>query len=139
VQVEAQPYASQLGKEQRRWICVTSRSDHVTVCTTHLALGGAEGSADRANQEAQCAEFGQVLQARTAGNKVIASGDMNRQTSCASAAFWTLRDEDATQAKGIQHVYGEADAFASASKRIIPATYTDHDVLLVQARLRPGL
>ena len=139
VQVEAQPYASQLGREQRRWICVTSGPDRVTVCTTHLALGGAAGSADRANQDAQCAEFGQVLQARAAGGKVIASGDMNRQTTCASDSFWTLRDEDATQAKGIQHAYGEVNAFASPSKQVIPATYTDHDYLQVKATLRPGL
>jgi endonuclease/exonuclease/phosphatase family metal-dependent hydrolase len=138
VQVESQPYAAQLGKEQRRWICVTSGPDRLTVCGTHLALGGAVGSADRANQDAQCAEFGQVLQARTADDKVIASGDLNRQTTCAPEGFWTLRDDDATQDQGIQHVYGESTAFTSPAKRILPATYTDHDHFLVTAKVQPG-
>ena len=137
VQVESQAFESQFGQEERRWICVTTR-DRVTVCGTHLAVGGAVGTPNQVNQDAQCVEFGQVLQARATGKKVIAAGDMNRQTSCASASFWTLRDEDATQARGIQHVYGEADTFASQSKRIIPATYTDHDFLAVKATLRPG-
>jgi endonuclease/exonuclease/phosphatase family metal-dependent hydrolase len=137
VQVESQPYESQFGQEQRRWICVTG-DDRVTVCGTHLAVGGAAGTPNQANQDAQCVEFGQVLQTFAADHTVIASGDMNRQTSCAPAGFWTLRDEEATQAKGIQHVYGEVDAFASPSKLIIPTTYTDHDALLVKATVRPG-
>lgn len=138
VQVESQAFESQLGQEERLWICVTG-DDRVTVCGTHLAVGGAAGTPNQANQDAQCVEFGQVLQAFAADHTVIASGDLNRQTSCAPASFWTLRDEDATQAKGIQHVYGEADASASPSKRIIPATYTDHDFLQVKATVRPGL
>ena len=137
VQVESQAYVSQYGQEERRWICVTGR-DQVTVCGTHLAVGGAAGSPNQANQDAQCVEFGQVLQRLAAQHTVIASGDMNRQTSCAPAGFWTLRDEDATQAKGIQHVYGEVDAFVRTTKRIVPATYTDHDFLLVKATVRPG-
>jgi hypothetical protein len=137
VQVESQPYESQFGQEQRRWICVTGQ-DRVTVCGTHLALGAGAGTPSQANQDAQCVEFGDVMRARAADRTVIASGDMNRQTSCAPAGFWALRDEDAAQDTGIQHVYGETDALLSPSKKIVPATYTDHDLLSVQATVRPG-
>jgi endonuclease/exonuclease/phosphatase family metal-dependent hydrolase len=138
VQVESRAFESQVGQEQRRWICVTGQ-DGVTVCGAHLAVGAGPGTRSAASQDAQCLEFGEVLRTRAADSAVIASGDMNRQTGCAPTGFWTLRDDDAIQAKGIQHVYGEADIFASPSKAIIPTTYTDHDALLVKATVRPGL
>ena len=140
VQVESQPYRlAQLGKEQRRWICVTSGPDHLTVCGTHLALGGAVGSADRANQDAQCAEFGQVLQARTAGQQgdrlrrhEPADERAHRQDSghCATTTPRRTRASSTSTER--------ATAFTSPAKRILPATYTDHDHFLVTAKVQPG-
>jgi endonuclease/exonuclease/phosphatase family metal-dependent hydrolase len=138
VLVESRPFESQVGQEQRRWICVTGQ-DRVTVCGAHLAVGAGTGTLGQAGQDAQCAEFGEVLQARAADHAVIASGDMNRQSSCAPAGFWTLRDDDATQDIGIQHVYGEANAFARPSRDYVRARYTDHDYLSATATLRSGL
>ncbi|MFF5899538.1 hypothetical protein ACFY8O_26935 [Streptomyces argenteolus] len=47
--------------------------------------------------------------------------------------MWTLTDDTATQAPGIQHVYGD---LAAPEVSIEPATPTDHDAVLVRARLR---
>ena len=50
------------------------------------------------------------------------------------AGLWTRTDESADQAPGLQHVYG-AGALRSPSAEVVPATHTDHDVLLVRAHL----
>ena len=63
---------------------------------------------------------------------------MNRQDSCAPPAFWTLRDSAATQAPGIQHAYGSVPRLLQPQAEVLPLTYTDHDGLLVEARLRVG-
>jgi endonuclease/exonuclease/phosphatase family metal-dependent hydrolase len=137
VQVESRPFESQFGQEQRRWICVTG-PDQVTVCGAHLAVGVGNATLSQASQDAQCVEFGEVLRIHAADHAVIASGDMNRQGSCAPDGFWTLRDDDATQDSGIQHVYGEADAFARPSRNHLSARYTDHDYLSATVTLQPG-
>jgi endonuclease/exonuclease/phosphatase family metal-dependent hydrolase len=137
VQVESRAFESQFGQEQRRWICVTG-PDRVVVCGAHLGVGAGPGTLSQASQDAQCAEFGEVLRTHAADHSVIASGDMNRQTTCAPAGFWTLRDNDATKNNGLQHVYGEADAFGNPSRGDLLATFTDHDFLFARTTVQPS-
>lgn len=127
------PYTAQNGVEERRWICVTT-SQRVNACTSHLTTTGAD--AGTANN-AQCVELTAVLERFADSGPTIFGGDVNRQASCAPAGFWTLTDSEATQARGIQHVYGTARSFTDPVAEIEPATYTDHDVLLVRSRLQP--
>ena len=128
-----QAFASQAGVEERRWICATTVRD-VTVCSTHLSTRGS-ADAQRANDE-QCAELGSVLGSYAERGATVFGGDVNRQQSCAPAGSWTETDSAASQAPGIQHVYGSAE-LASPSSRVVPATYTDHDYLRADARLAP--
>jgi len=65
---------------------------------------------------------------------VIFGGDVNRRPSCAPHGFWSRSDRSARQDPGSQHVYG-TDALRSPSARVVPATHTDHDILLVRAHL----
>ena len=65
---------------------------------------------------------------------VIFGGDVNRRASCAPRGFWTRTDRLAHQDPGSQQVYGSG-ALRSPSARVLPATHTDHDVLLVGAHL----
>jgi endonuclease/exonuclease/phosphatase family metal-dependent hydrolase len=115
------------GVEERRWLCVTT-ARRVNVCTSHLSTDGeAAGSAN----SVQCAELADVLSSY--GRRTVFAGDVNRHTSCAPEGMWTLTDETATQAPGIQHVYGN---LAAPEVTVELATYTDHDAVLVRARLR---
>ncbi|HCA85030.1 MAG TPA: hypothetical protein DEQ61_05790 [Streptomyces sp.] len=123
---EDAPFSVFSGVEQRRWLCVTTMRG-VDVCTTHLSTDGeAAGSAN----SAQCAELAQVLATR--GRPTVFGGDVNRRSSCAPGSFWTLTDAAAAQVPGIQHAYG--DLLAPALD-IEPMTYTDHDAMVVRARL----
>ncbi|WP_299536865.1 hypothetical protein [uncultured Streptomyces sp.] len=63
----------------------------------------------------------------------IFAGDVNRHASCAPRGMWTLTDAAAAQAPGIQHVYGN---LAGPRVTVEPATYTDHDAVVVRTRLR---
>jgi len=76
------------------------------------------------------------LARRAAARTVIFGGDLNRRSSCAPHGFWTLTDGFAHQDPGSQHVYGSG-ALRSPSAQVVTATHTDHDVLLVSARLTP--
>lgn len=127
------PYVAQNGVEERRWICVTT-TEQVNVCTSHLTTAGTD--AGTANT-AQCGELTAVLQRFANDGPTIFAGDVNRLDSCAPDTFWNETDAAATQARGIQHVYGTARSFKKPVAEIEPATYTDHDVLLVRARLKP--
>ncbi|MGW1729071.1 endonuclease/exonuclease/phosphatase family protein [Streptomyces sp. NPDC002306] len=123
---EDAPYSKFSGVEQRRWICVTTHK--LDVCTSHLSTDGeAPGTAN----SVQCAELTQVLASR--GRPTIFAGDVNRHTSCAPAKQWTLSDTAAVQSPGIQHSYGN---LAAPTLEIEPTTYTDHDALVVRARIR---
>lgn len=127
---DTRAFVRQSGIERRRWLCVTTR-DGVDVCTAHLnTLSGAEAAAN----PAQCAELGALLARRAAARTVIFGGDVNRHRSCAPDGVWTRTDSSARQAPGLQHVYGSR-ALRSPSAQVLPATNTDHDVLLVRARL----
>jgi hypothetical protein len=119
---------AQAGIEWRRWLCVTTR-DGVDVCTAHLAT-----RTEPAVNDAQCAELTAVLERRAATHTVIFGGDVNRSRACAPEHAWTQIDASAGQAPGLQGVYGTG-TLRSPSARVIPATHTDHDVLLVRAHV----
>ncbi|MCX5401161.1 endonuclease/exonuclease/phosphatase family protein [Streptomyces sp. NBC_00102] len=120
-------YSAFSGVEERRWLCVTT-ARRVNVCTSHLST---DGEAADSTNSVQCSELSAVLAAR--GRQTIFAGDVNRHASCAPEGMWTLTDDAATQSPGIQHVYGN---LASPEVTVEPATYTDHDAVLVRARLR---
>lgn len=121
-----EPYSVFSGVEQRRWLCVrTARG--VNVCTSHLSTDGeTPGTAN----SVQCAELAQVLASR--GRATIFAGDVNRRSSCAPKGQWTLTDEAAVQAPGIQHAYGDLRA---PVLELEGTTYTDHDALVIRALL----
>lgn len=126
-------FAAQGDPEQRRWLCVgTARG--VTVCASHLSTRGWDAA--RAANDDHCSELEQVLSAYAAQGPTIFAGDMNRQGTCAPSAMWTRSDAAAGQAPGVQHSYGTADHFDSPTVEIEPATYTDHDFVVVRSRLK---
>ena len=126
-------FTTQFGSEERRWLCATTVRD-VAVCATHLSVRGSDGA--RAANDAQCAELAQVLARYAAVGPTIFGGDVSRQDSCAGEGMWTLTDDAAAQAPGIQHIYGSAE-FRAPRAQVLPATYTDHDFLLGHTRLVP--
>ena len=125
-----QDFETQAGPERRRWLCVTTQVE-VDVCTAHL---NTRSSLEVSGNDAQCIELTTLLARRAAARTVAFGGDVNRRPSCAPDGLWTRTDRAAEQAPGIQHVYGSG-ALRSPSARVLPATHTDHDVLLVRADL----
>jgi endonuclease/exonuclease/phosphatase family metal-dependent hydrolase len=123
-------FDAQAGIERRRWLCVTTRVG-IDVCTAHL---NTRSTTELAGNDAQCAELAVLLARRAAARTVIFGGDVNRQPSCAPAGLWTRADRSADQAAGLQQVYGNG-ALRSPSARVVPATHSDHDVLIVRAHL----
>jgi endonuclease/exonuclease/phosphatase family metal-dependent hydrolase len=124
-------FEAQAGLERRRWLCVTTRVD-VDVCTAHL---NTRSPIEVAGNDAQCVDLAALLARRASARTVIFGGDVNRRHSCAPAGLWTRTDRSAEQAPGLQHVYGSR-ALRSPSAEVVPAEHSDHDVLLVRARLR---
>ena len=123
-------FEAQSGPERRRWLCVATAVD-VDVCTAHL---NTRSHVEVAGNEAQCVELAALLARRAAGRTVTFGGDVNHRHPCAPAGLWTRTDRSAEQASGLQHVYGSG-ALRSPSAEVVPATHTDHDVLLVRAHL----
>jgi endonuclease/exonuclease/phosphatase family metal-dependent hydrolase len=123
-------FGAQAGIELRRWLCVTTRAG-VDVCTAHL---NTRDVTDVAGNDAQCTELAALLARRGAARPVVFGGDVNRRSSCAPDGDWTRTDAAAHQDPGLQHVYGSR-AFRSPSAEVVPAVHTDHDVLVVRARL----
>ncbi len=123
-------FAAQSGSEWRRWLCARTRAS-VDVCTAHLAT---RSHAETAGNDAQCAELAAILERRAAGRTVIFGGDVNRSGACAPQRAWTRTDGAAAQAPGLQSVSG-AGALRSPSVAVLPTMHTDHDGLLVRARL----
>jgi endonuclease/exonuclease/phosphatase family metal-dependent hydrolase len=123
-------FRTQAGPERRGWLCVSTRVG-VEVCTAHLA---SSEPAEVAANAPQCAELKAPLAHRAVSNTVIFGGDVNRRSSCAPHGFWTRSDRFAHQDPGSQQVYGTSE-LRSPSPRVLPAKHTDHDVLLVRARL----
>jgi endonuclease/exonuclease/phosphatase family metal-dependent hydrolase len=130
VSTDSQDFEAQAGIERRRWLCVTTRVD-VDVCTGHL---NTRTPIEVAGNDAQCVELAALLARRAAAGTVTFGGDVNRRQSCAPAGLWTRTDRSADQAPGLQHVYGTG-ALHSPSAEVVPATHTDHDILLVRAHL----
>jgi hypothetical protein len=131
---ESSNFDVQAGIEWRRWLCVTTRVG-VDVCTAHLAT---RSTRDSAGNDAQCAELAALLERRAATRAVIFGGDVNRSQACAPERAWTRTDGSAEQAPGLQCVYGDG-ALHTPLAEVVPATHTDHDVLLVRARLTAPL
>ena len=131
VSSQDQAFTAQSGVEERRWVCATTVR-RVSVCASHLSTRGTPEA--QAANDAQCLELGEVLATYDARNATVFGGDVNRQQSCAPAGMWTRNDAAATQAPGIQHVYG-SQSLRSPASRVVPATYTDHDFLVVDTRL----
>jgi endonuclease/exonuclease/phosphatase family metal-dependent hydrolase len=127
---ESHAFEAQAGPEQRRWLCVSTRIG-VDVCTAHLA---SHQPVEAVANNPQCAELGELLASRGAAHTVIFGGDVNRLPSCAPRGFWTRTDRLARQDPGSQQVYGTV-SLRSPAARVVPATHTDHDVLIVSARL----
>ena len=127
---DSQPFQAQAGPERRQWLCVSTQVG-VEVCTAHLA---SHETVEVAANAPQCDELRALLARRGAAHTVIFAGDLNRRFPCAPPGFWTRTDSSARQDPGLQQVYGTA-AFRSPSERVVPATHTDHDLLLVRASL----
>jgi endonuclease/exonuclease/phosphatase family metal-dependent hydrolase len=130
VRANSRDFAAQAGAEWRRWLCVSTRVG-VDVCTAHLATRSAA-----AVNDAQCAELTALLERQAAIRTVVFGGDVNRSRGCAPRRAWTRTDGSADQAPGLQGVYGNG-ALRSPAAQVLPGTHTDHDVLLVRARLTP--
>jgi len=128
--IDNQDFQARAGIERRRWLCVRTRVG-VDVCTAHL---NTRSTVEVAGNDAQCAELSALLARRAGARAVIFGGDVNRRRSCAPDGAWTRTDRSAGQAPGLQHVYGSG-ALRSPSAEVVPATHTDHDVLLVRADL----
>jgi endonuclease/exonuclease/phosphatase family metal-dependent hydrolase len=126
---DSHAFATQAGSERRRWLCVTTRAG-VDVCTAHLAT---RSPVEVTGNEAQCAELATILARRIAARPVIFGGDVNRRRPCAPPGLWTRTDDTAGQAPSLQHAYG-SPALRSPAARVVPARYTDHDVLVIRAR-----
>jgi endonuclease/exonuclease/phosphatase family metal-dependent hydrolase len=127
---DKQDFEGQAGPERRRWLCVTTRAE-IDVCTAHV---NTRSPIEVAGNDAQCAEVAALIARRAAARTVIFGGDVNRRRSCAPDEAWTRTDSSARQAPGLQHVYGSR-ALRSPSAEVLPAVHTDHDILLVRARL----
>jgi endonuclease/exonuclease/phosphatase family metal-dependent hydrolase len=130
VRTDQHDFAAQAGPERRRWICVATRTG-VEVCTAHL---DGRMPVEIAGNDGQCAELAGLLARRAGGRTLIFGGDLNRRDACAPAGFWVRTDRAAQQAPGLQQVYG-GGRLESPSAQVLPAAHTDHDVLLVRARL----
>jgi endonuclease/exonuclease/phosphatase (EEP) superfamily protein YafD len=118
--------------EERRWLCVTT-AQPVTVCATHLEAP--VSLATIVIRHRQCAELSELLTERVRRGPTIAAGDINALGSCAPPGMWTLTDEGAAQKPGLQQVYGDDAHLRSPGAIVVRATSTDHDFLLVTARL----
>jgi endonuclease/exonuclease/phosphatase (EEP) superfamily protein YafD len=128
---DSHAFAAQEGTEARRWLCVVTRAG-VDVCTAHLAT---RSTAESAGNDAQCAELAALLERRSATRTVIFGGDVNRRRPCAPGRAWTRTDGSAGQVPGLQCV-SAGGALRSPAVDVVPAAHSDHDMLLVRARLR---
>ena len=123
-------FAAQTDKERRRWLCVTTRTD-IDVCTAHLST---QSPQEIAGNDGQCAQLATILARRPPARAVIFGGDVNRTGSCAPPGFWTRADSSAGQSPGLQQVYGSR-ALHRPEAVVLPFAHSDHDVVLVRARL----
>jgi endonuclease/exonuclease/phosphatase (EEP) superfamily protein YafD len=127
---DSRHFEAQAGPERRAWLCVTTRTE-IDVCTAHL---NTRSTVEVAGNDAQCVELAALLTRRASARTVAFGGDVNRRRSCAPGGLWTRTDTSAGQAPGLQHAYGSG-ALRSPSAEVVTAAHSDHDVLLVRARL----
>ncbi len=127
---QSHAFRTQADPERRQWLCVSTRRG-VDVCTAHLATRQPD---EVVANGPQCAELRGLLRRRAATRAVVFGGDTNRLGSCAPRGFWTRTDRYAQQDPGLQHVYGTSGLRAPTAD-VVPALHTDHDILLVRARL----
>ena len=127
---DGQAFDVQTDIEWRQWLCVTTQVE-VDVCTAHL---GERTPVEVAGNNGQCVELAALLARRAISRTVAFGGDVNRRSSCAPHGFWTRTDGAAHQDPGLQQVYGTG-ALRSPSAEVVPTRHTDHDILLVRARL----
>jgi endonuclease/exonuclease/phosphatase family metal-dependent hydrolase len=123
-------FRAQTDIERRRWLCVTTRVS-VDVCTAHLST---RDPVELPANDGQCIELAAILAHRPAARAVIFGGDVNRRGHCAPAGFWIRTDASARQSAGLQQIYG-GGALRSPSATVVPFAHSDHDVLVVRARL----
>ena len=123
-------FAVHADEEERRWLCATTIRD-LTVCTAHLSTRGS--TAQRAANDAECHELRDVLARYQDAGTTVFGGDVNRQDPCAPATMWARQDSAATQAAGVQHIYGSR-TLESPDPEVEVATYTDHDFLYAGGR-----
>ena len=123
-------FAAQTDKERRRWLCAKTRPG-IEVCTAHLSTLAPE---EIAGNDGQCAELATILAGRPPARGVVFGGDVNRPGSCAPSSFWTRTDASAGQSPGLQQVYGTR-ALRRPEAVVLPFAHSDHDVLLVRARI----
>jgi endonuclease/exonuclease/phosphatase family metal-dependent hydrolase len=127
-------FAVQADPEERRWLCATTESA-ISVCTAHLSTRYT--SVERVANNAECRELRSVLARHQEAGTTLFGGDLNRQDPCAPPTMWTSRDTSATQAPGVQHIYG-TPSVQEWSTSVDEATYTDHDFLLAAAATTPS-
>ena len=127
---DSRHFKAQAGLERRGWLCVTTRAG-IDVCTAHL---NTRSTIEVAGNDAQCVELAALLTRRASARTVAFAGDVNRRHSCAPDGLWTRTDTSAAQAPGLQHAYG-SDELRSPAAHVVAAAHSDHDVLLVRARL----
>ena len=130
VQSVNRAFAAQTDIERRRWLCVKTRAG-IEVCTAHLSTQSPE---EIGGNNGQCAELATILARRPPARAVVFGGDVNRAGSCAPAGFWTRTDASAGHSPGLQQVYGSR-ALRRPEAAVLPFAHSDHDVLLVRARL----
>jgi hypothetical protein len=144
---DSQDFEAQAGIERRRWLCVTTRVD-VDVCTAHLntrstvEVAGERGAVLRARRASRASRGRTHRHLRWRRQRleellarpVTAGEELDRRRSCAPAGLWTRTDGSAEQAPGLQRVYGSS-SLRSPSAEVVPATRTDHDLLLLHTHL----
>ena len=119
---------------RQSWAPIVGERQQFRGRDAHLSNRGTVDA--QAANDAQCAELASVL-ASYVGGATVFGGDVNRHESCAPAGWWTLTDAAASQAPGIQHVYGN-ERLASPTGTVVPAVHTDHDFLRADARRTPA-
>jgi endonuclease/exonuclease/phosphatase family metal-dependent hydrolase len=122
-------FAGQAGLEERRWLCART-STALTVCTAHLSTRTTPG--EELTNDSECRELRRVLARHQETTITLFAGDLNRQSPCAPADMWVVRDTTASQSSGLQHIYGSS-ALVEPSASVVRATHTDHDFLLAAA------
>jgi len=127
-------FSVQADPEERRWLCATT-DGAITVCTAHLSTRN--NTSERDANDAECRELERVLARHVSAGTTLFGGDLNRQDPCAPPSMWTTRDTSATQAPGVQHIYGSTSG-KEWSTSVAEATYTDHDFLLAAAAGAPA-